>query len=225
MKLFEIVVINPIYTIIAVLILWQFFRFFFTKALKLTPSQWMFLDYFWLSIAFLGVISLVIENNRSRQISELSFVNTWISNEYQTLQRFVSSDFRCVKYNYTTSDIYKLDSLQARADTICIWIQEVQSIVNSSIINDYAVITDLPILKLKNNDLEYIFIEVNNHYNQIDSLQIYKSKLNTNINDESWKYFISGLGIILLIFAFAIRLSIVTQKISIEKLKSKKGIG
>lgn len=215
------IITDPVSALLCVIILWGILHLTFVKFLNLKPTTWARLEYVWIAVGLLGALTLIDENRRQFKVNELGTVNVWIENDYKSLIDFISSDFRCLTFSNTgifSNEEFNIK--QARADTICSWTKSVKSIVDSLYSNGKLEIESLPPLNVENANQDYVFERITTDVRGINQNIKLRSSLTKEINDKFWLDFKYTLGILLLVLAFGLRLTIVSYKVRKEKNKA-----
>ncbi|WP_139959884.1 hypothetical protein [Flavicella sediminum] len=212
---------NPLWAFLGVIIVWIILRFFLVKISSLSSVTWARLEYIWIGIGLLGVLTLVDENRKQFQVSELGKVETWIKNDSRSLLNFANNQMHCFQYN--NSGIFsqeEFDRRQAHSDSICNWAKKVGLVVKESIENGYIKIENLPELLVSEKEKEFAFEEIEKDIVEINKNIERRDELITETNDNFWKGFKYSFGILLLIIAFGIRLTIISKKVKDAKNKA-----
>lgn len=210
---------NPLTAFVAVLITWGLLYLFLIRIGKLKQVTWVKLEYIWIGIGFLGLLSIIDENRQKFKIVDLERIETWIENDYETLLSFLdNSAFHCMKYNSTgLFSQERFNQIQARTDSVCAWSKQVSAILDSTYSNGKLEIKNLPRLEIINPESEYSYERITQLVNTINPNVKKRDKLIAEIGNQFWQDFKYGFGIILLILAFGIRFTIISQKVRNEK--------
>lgn len=208
----------PIYSFVAIIVIWILLRLLLINVFSLSKIAWIRLEYIWILVGSFGVITLVDENGRQFKLSELEKLEVWISNDIESLFNFAKND-QCMKFVDTgifTKE--EFDNRQADSDTICAWVKKIAILVDSSISNGYTKIESLPNLSISNREKQYEFKRVNDEISNINRNIYKRDKLRIETNDNFWRGFKYSIGILLLIIAFGVRLTMISKKV--EDLKN-----
>ncbi len=209
---------NPIYTLILILAVWLALYLLLSKVIKLGKLGWIKLEYFWIVIGILGFLTVVAENGKQLRSHELETINTWIKNDFLSLNSYTKNHFSCF---YKKDTKYLTEEEASRRfqalKTACEWTKEIRNEVETAIESGYVKIENLPTLNLEGPDEIYDYIRIMEYFENINQNLERKDELVEKINDNSWKNIKFSLGIFALIFAFSIKLAILTYKISEEK--------
>ncbi|MGB1319223.1 MAG: hypothetical protein ACPG5W_13485 [Flavobacteriales bacterium] len=203
----------------AVLCLWIALHVVLVRLVSLKETTWTKFQFAWIFIGFFGVVSLIDENQKSFGISELSRVKHSIEYEYNSLERFLTSDILCMKY--IDSGIFSREEFlrrQARQDTICEWTKSVKVLVDTAIARGYAKIDTIPPLKIYNPEIEYEYERITEDLNALSQKISRRSILIEQTGNKDFGNFKHSIGVLLLIVAFAIRLTTVSKKVREQKL-------
>lgn len=207
-------VTEPIYAIVAVLILWFIFHIVLNYLIKPQPKNWIKLEYFWILIGFMGVVSFIMENNRSFKKSDLDFKERWVKRELESLKRFTQNPSICFKYNkgdWMSQD--EFDARQAESDEICNWSKNIYKAIQSREDTIFSKIENYPEITLKILKSDYAVERIKKDIISINEYIIERNELKTNINSNHWRNFTYTFGVLFLIIAFAIRLTLVSRKV------------
>ncbi|WP_157603736.1 hypothetical protein [Polaribacter atrinae] len=209
---------NPFYAIIALVVIWQILNFILIRESNLSKKTWSRLEYVWIAIGFMGVISIIIENDRNYKKSDLNFAENWIENQFESLLSFSERETIC--FQYTRSDwlpAKEFDRRQAESDRICKWVkEEIVPILKESKKNGYSKINDYNKVELDHFEGSYTPERITKDIDRINEDIVNRNNLRNEIRSNHWLGFQYSLGVILLIFAFALRLTLVTKKVKTE---------
>lgn len=213
---------NPLIAFIAVLATWGLLYILLVRFGKLKKVSWVKLEYIWIGVGLLGLLTIIGENRRKFQIGELDRVETWIKNDYESLLSFRDNRvFHCMKYNNTgLFSQEEFNKRQARADSVCAWSEQIGIIVDSTFSNGKLKIENLPQLEIYKPESEYSYERIMQLVNMINPNIEKRDNLIADIGNKFWNNFKYGFGIILLIIAFGIRLTIISNKIREQKNKA-----
>lgn len=212
----------PFYAFFTVLALWVGLFLFFYKGLKLSSKGWSGLEFIWILIGLFGIMTLVDENKKRFVKSELTYLNHWIESDYNNLLKSLNSDINCVEFNHNINLFTKqeFDSLQNRQKTFCDWSREVYQYVDSCYNTEDKIIGTLPELPLNNKNKIYPYDQIIRWNENINQNLIKKKEAENLVTDEYWTEFQLSFGLLLLYFAFGLRLAITTNKYINEKNKT-----
>ena len=220
-EFFKNLISNPFSTFLGVIIVWIILHILLVKISNLSSLTWTRLEYIWIGMGLLGVLTLVDENRKQYQISELRNIKIRIENDSKSLLNFTNNQMYCIQYN--NSGIFsqeEFDRKQAHSDSICNWVKQVGLVVKESIEKKRIKIENTPKLLVSNKSKEFIFEVIEEYIPKINKNIEIRDELITKINDDSWKGFKYSFGILLLIIAFGIRLTIISKKIKdVKKVK------
>ncbi len=207
---------NPIYAILAVLILWQILRILLVKYSKEEEKTWVRMEYTWVIAGFMGVITLVIENDDKFKRNELEFQSKFVRNQVDNLLKFAEMESNCRKFSkgdwIPTDEFLKI---QAETDSICNWIKsEIIPLLKESIKNDYDTLKVYRKINLHYLEGTYTPGRIENDIKRINKEISVRDNLKNSIYGDVWLFIRNTFGVILLIIAFAIRLTIISKKLS-----------
>ena len=220
-ELIRNIITNPSYAFIVVIAIGFILRIILINILKINTLAWARLEYFWIGIGIIGVLTVVDENRKEFQLNELDKVNHWIKNDSESLLRFTGNQMHCFQYNNTgILTQQEFDKRQAHSDSICSWVKKVGKVVSTSIHNGYTIIDSIPELIVSQKEEEFAYEQIQYDIQQINGYIIRRDELLDSTSDNFWKGFKYSFGILLLIIAFGIRLAIVSNKVKNAKNKA-----
>jgi hypothetical protein len=213
---------NNWYVILSVLILWLFFHYLFVKYFKIKEIIWIRLEYIWISIGFIGVLTIVEENQKNFNQQELRFVENWIDYDYEELLSISNLQINCIKYEHNPSLYTKeeYDLLQLRQDSICNWTNKIHIMADSCFKQKKSAIINLPKFKISNEERQYPCDRIKELISNINKNVKKRESIKPKVRSRFWNDIKSGFGVILLIIAFALRLTITSNKVNKEKNKA-----
>ncbi|MBN1113400.1 MAG: hypothetical protein JXA53_10865 [Bacteroidales bacterium] len=213
---------NQLYAIIAVVVIWIILFIFLYIIKKIKSYNWIRLEYIWILIGFWGVLTIIDDNKKEYSKQNLKFVNTWIDRDYEAILSTSSNQYHCMQFNYNSDYFTKLefDSIQNRQDLICQWNKEMNTLVDSCYKLDKPSLTNLPLLSISNPEEVNSYSWIMNTVKNINENVVKREELNSTLNSERLLDLKSGAGVILLFFAFGLRLTIITYKVRKEKNKA-----
>lgn len=208
------IITKPFYAIAAVLILWLIFHTLFIYVIKLKPKSWIRLEYIWIIIGFMGVISFVMENNRNSKKSDLDFKERWIKRELRSLKTFTQNPSICFKYNKSDwMSQEEFDARQAESDKICQWSKDIYTSIQNRKDTIFSPIENYPKIELQIFKTDYTFERITKDINSLNQNIIERRNLKEIIESNNWRNFTYSFGVLFLIVAFAIRLTLVSKKL------------
>lgn len=220
---FQSLIFSPLKALLFVIFIWGICYISLVRLIKPKQSFWNKLEYVWVIIGLFGALALIDENNKLYSTNELTRVQSYIENDYKFLNKFVSDEFRCMKYSksdlVTEAEFLKG---QNRADSICKWSKQVSYILDSLYKKNMSKIETLPSLNIEDYEKEYVYLRVIADKNLINKSIIKREELKTEINNRDWFNFKNSIGIILLLVAFSLRLTVISNKIRGDKNKLSK---
>jgi hypothetical protein len=209
---------SPFWTIGATVVLWSALYFLFT-IFELSDTNWKRLEYIWIFTGFLGLLTVINENNKSYKDKEMNDIKRDIEFDISRLEFFLSNQMACFKYNNVESSPDDFDQRQYDQDQICDWSKTFKIQVDSfaGIPTSHLDTVALKSIKFKTTFMDdYVedFSECTNRINtSIDKFNEYSKE----VNSKFWENFSKTFGPILLIIAFAIRLSLTTRNVRNSK--------
>lgn len=218
-KLLSYLITNPLIAFVAVIITWIILYLLLVRIGKLKRLTCVRLEYVWIGIGFFGVLTIIDENRRNHQIMELDRIDIWIENDYNTLLSFLgNSQSHCAKYiNTGLFSQEEFNQIQARTDTICLWTKQVYDIVDSTYSKGKLKIVNIPSLNVDNPENDYSYERTLKIVNELNQNIESRDELLALSRNQFWNDFKYSFGIILLILAFGLRLTIISQKVRDEK--------
>ncbi len=212
---------NPFSAFIGVIGIWLITRVLLINLLKINAIAWARLEYVWIGIGILGVLTVVDENKKEFDLNELDKVKHWIENDSESLLRFTNNQMHCFQYNNTgIFSQQEFDKRQAHSDSVCSWVKQVAKVVSTSIENGYSTIDSIPELLVSQKEEEFAYEQIQYDVQKINEYILRRDQLILSTNDNFWKGFKYSFGILLLIVAFGIRLTIISNKVKNEKNKA-----
>lgn len=212
---------NPFSAFVGVIVTWLILRVLLINLLKINSIAWARLEYVWIGIGIIGVLTVVDENRKEFQLNELDKVKHWIENDSESLLRFTNNQMHCFQYNNTgIFSQQEFDKRQAHSDSVCSWVKKVAKVVTISIENGYSTIDSIPELLVSQKEEEFAYEQIQYDIQKINEYILRRDQLILSTNDNFWKGFKYSFGILLLIVAFGIRLTIISNKVKKEKNKA-----
>ncbi|MGY5353605.1 hypothetical protein [Wenyingzhuangia sp. IMCC45467] len=211
---------NPLIAFIGVILLWGLFYILFLRVFKLKEITWIRLEFSWIFVGVFGLLFLVAENRKNRSTNELELYSNYVKFNLSDLNIYSEIPNHCLKYNNSgVLPQNEFEIRQAEQDSVCSWMKRIHQITSKSIANDYNSLPDLPVLNITNyqtsSDYEYVLV----YFNRINELTKKRDELRKIVNDTFWEGYKYTFGILFLIIAFAIRLTLVSKKIMDKKTK------
>jgi hypothetical protein len=213
---------NNWYSILAVLILWILFHYLFVKYFKKKEIFWIRLEYVWISIGFIGVLTIVEENEKRFNQQELTFVENRIDYDYEELLSLSNLQINCITYQYNPS-LYtekEYNLIQSRQDSICNWTNKIYIKANLCFKHNKSAIKNLPKFEIPKGEKQYPCDRIRELVSNINKNVEKRESIRPKIRSHFWNNIKSGFGVILLIIAFALRLTITSNKVNKEKSKA-----
>lgn len=205
---------TPIWTITVTVLCWfvlyRLFIFF-----KLSDVNWKRLEYIWILVGLFGLLTIIEKNNQKLKATENYYLKQNIQYNLSRINFFLSEIQSCFKYSKLPSSPQDFDDRQYDQDLICEWskkysieIDTVEGIPTKSL--DTLTITQIAFKTTFMDDYVKEFKACcSTINNDIEIFNQYQQEINSN----SWENFSRTTGILLIIIAFAIRLSIATKNV------------
>lgn len=211
---------NPLIAFLGVILLWGLLYILLLRIFKLKEIVWIRLEFSWIFVGVFGLLFLVAENRKNRSSNELERFNNYVESNISDLNSYSGIPNHCFKYNNSgVLPQSEFDLRQAEQDSVCSWMKRIHQITSESIADNYSPLPQLPILNVQNyqtsTDYEYVLV----YFNRINELTAKRDELNKIVNDTFWEGYKYTFGILFLIIAFAIRLTLVSKKIMDKKTK------
>lgn len=212
---------SPFLMVTATIILWIAFYLIFTKIYVLSETSWKRLEYLWISTGFLGLISIVNENQNMFLYNTSERKGYFIQSDIKMLKSTLSSFQTCFKFSKSEFSPNDFEERQNDQDKICNWSKTYQIELDS--------ITEIPTkdllkideakLLLKTDMMNEYIEDFNNSVDTINKdLKEYKS-MKITLESDDWKNFSRSFGVLFLIIAFSVRLAITTKNVVQTKKK------
>lgn len=210
---------NKYYASLTVLTFWIIIYFPLSWISSENSKIWIKLEYIWIIIGIIGVMAIVDENRKNIAQTELKYHNYWIENDYNGLLNYLNSQNNCIQFNYNMNLYSKVqfDSLQNRQDIFCLWSKKASLYVNSCFNTESKAIGEIPLLTLKNKEDIYPYNEIIILKRKINQNLEIKKEYEKIIGDSFWSNYKLSYGLLLIYFAFSLRLAITTNKLRIKK--------
>ncbi|WP_139959209.1 hypothetical protein [Flavicella sediminum] len=206
---------NPWIIILAVFFIWRVLIFLLIKKSNLSKKSWASLEYIWIIIGFMGVISIVIKNDINAKKRNLESSERWIEHQFKTLLKFTKGQTIC--FQLKRSDWLKneeFDRRQNESDKICNWVkQTIIPTLKESENKKYSKIKEYPNIELDYYKDSYTTNRIEKDIKKINEDIVHRDNLKKEISNNYWGYFQSSIGLIFLVFAFGLRLTLITKKV------------
>lgn len=223
-KMFELIrnlITNPLSAFIGVIVTWLVLRVLLINLLNISALAWARLEYVWIGIGIIGVLTVIDENRKEFQLNELDKIKHWIENDSKSLLRFTDNQIHCFQYNNTgIFSRQEFDKRQAHSDSVCSWVKKVGKVVSSSIENGYGIIDSIPELLVSQKEEEFAYEQIQYDVQKINEYILRRDELINSTSNNFWRGFKYSFGILLLIVACGIRLTIISNKVKNEKNKA-----
>lgn len=189
---------------------------------KLSDTNWKRLEYVWIFTGFLGLLTIINQNNKDVKSKEIRFVKQNIDLDVSHLNFYLQESQACFKYNKMEWSPDNFDLRQADQDRICSWSKQFK--INADSIEGIPL-SPLDTIKLKSIEFDTDFMdsyveEVIKFIGQINSNILKFKEYSYEIKSDSWESFSKSFGPLFLILAFAIRLSIATKSVRATRQKN-----
>lgn len=224
-EIIEGILTKPLYTFLSVLIIWGFLYLLLSRVFNVREIIWIRLEYIWIFIGLIGLLIVVDENRKIRSSNELDNLKIRIERNLDDLISYTQMTNHCFKYNNSgllPQD--EFDRRQAQQDSICKWMPRVRKMAELSKSKDNAKLNPIPTLKVENYqkimEYEHVLIDHNRLNEQIER----RNELNSIVGNDFWEGYKYTIGVLLMVFAFALRLSIIKNKINAKKNAAEQGI-
>jgi hypothetical protein len=211
--------ISPQYLVIATLVLWLVLFQAFYRVFKISEVNWKRLEYIWLFAGFLGLINLVIENKKEYNFYSSERVKNYIGVSIKNMRESLTENRTCFQYSKSEFSPYNLVERQSERDRFCAWAKKyliTYDTIKSTPKKHFKILdyhnfrTDE--VNMDVADLNELIKVLNS---EISEYNLYRGEYDSN----DWKTFSKTFGILLLVIAFAIRLSIATKNTVTSKKK------
>jgi hypothetical protein len=215
---------NPRLLLIAFVVFLIVFDLILVRLLKLDKVAWKRIDYVWLVVAALGLLSTATESRRLLAINELGVVKVRAASEYTFLQAEIRSakNWVCSPFHRTEYSPPNYDEIVQEFSKACNYYDSLLADLSSEPPTNFGRF-DLPKNiqrpNVKNDSLSDSFIRLDRYierYNQLSTEHANLIKLNDKTGFERG---LTLLGPLLLAFALALRITKVTGEIKLERQK------
>lgn len=209
---------SPIWAISFVLFFWLLIVHVFISKKPAKRMFWLQIEHIWILIAFLGVLALIDENRRQYFKSELGTLEIWVNNDLNAAIRFLNMDAHCGHYQNT--GIFNEDEFllrQQRQESICLWTIQMSEYLQRASNKIELDELELTQLKIDNPSKEWIYNEVSRHIQRVNQYISRQQFLNKELEVTTFREIYNTIGLILVLIAFILRLTVLTVKIRIEK--------
>jgi hypothetical protein len=213
---------NPWRLIIAFVIFLIVFDLVLVRLLRLNKIAWKRIDYIWLIIAALGLLSTATESRRLLAVNEIEVVKFRAASEYKFLQSEIRSakNWICSPFHRTEYSPPDYDEIVQEFSKACDYYDSLLVNLSSEPPTNFGRF-DLPKNiqrpNVKNDSLRDSFIRLDSYierYNQFSTEHANLIKLNDKTEFERG---LTLLGPLLLAFALALRITKVTGEIKLER--------
>jgi len=219
--MFEIIraiLTSPLWTIVTTIFLWIILFSVFSY-FKLSAKNWRRLEYIWIFIALLGVLVVIEKNNKEFRTVDIINLKQNIKFNLLNINFLLGETQACFKYNKMASSPPDLDDRQFDQDLVCKWARNYNIEIDT--------LEDIPITLLDTTTIKNILFKTSFMDDYVKQFQNSCSLINADIikfkdysnqiKSNQWEDFSKTLGVLLLIFAFAVRLSITTNNVRTTK--------
>lgn len=205
--------ISPKYLVIVTIVIWIIIFQLLYRVLCISKTNWKRLEYLWLLAGFLGLVNLVVENRKEYSFNSSERVKNYINLSIRDIKESLSNDRNCFKYTKSKFSPDNFDEVQNEQDKYCeltkryfVAYDTIQNVprMHFKLLNDNnfkanEIITDI-------NDLNELIKTLNS---EIDEYNLFRNEYDS----KNWSTFSKTFGVLLLIIALAIRLSIATYNV------------
>lgn len=221
-EIFTSILSKPLFAFVSILVFWGILYLAFTRWFNLSKRCWTSLEFIWIFIGIFGIMTLVDENNKRFVQSDLNYLNHWIENDYSDMLKSLNADYNCIQYTYNINYNTKqeFDSLQNRQNIFCEWAKRTSQCVDSCYKTEEKLIGLMPTLPLDNKEDIYPYEQVIKWKENINKNLILKKDAEEIVEDNFWTEIKLSLGLLLVYFAFGLRLAITSNKLKNEKLNN-----
>lgn len=220
-NIFVELITNPLAASMCVAFLWLVFH----KALIIWKSERLrvCVNLFWLGVAFLAVVAVIIENNEFSKNIEIKNLEFRIIHERKSSLHYCTEYDHCRYYNW--SDEYfsavEIDSLKNRIDSVCQWVSVVSTILADTSKQDYLHSINYPEISIPNPNEEYAVERLMNDKKRTNELVSDRHILIQSLKHKAYREFYRTWGILLLLIAFPLRLALASTTRQREVLPHK----
>lgn len=207
------IISNPIWTTTATIVSWFLFYHLF-KWTNLSEKNWKKLEYLWIFTGLIGTLSVVERNNKDFNSFEAYWAKKRILNNLLRINYFLGESISCREYVQAETSPPDLIDRQFDQNQICFWSKKyVFEIDSAGVPLNFLETQSINKIQFRTDFMaQYVkeFLECCNDLNQeISNYRDYKEKIQSDFFDD----FNRSFGILLLIVAAGIKLSITTNSI------------
>jgi hypothetical protein len=209
---------TPIWTITVTIFLWAIFYLLFI-VFKLSDTNWKRLEYIWIFIGLFGILTVIEKNNKEFKTVDNYYVKKDIEYNLSRINFFLSDIQSCFKYNKIQSSPSDFDERQFDQDLVCEWSKSYKIEIDTA---EGIPTKPLDTLSIKKIDFKTTFMDdfvkefqtcCSTINADIEKFNLYNGQIKSN----DWENFSRTTGILFIIIAFAIRLSITTRNVRAAK--------
>lgn len=213
-------IISPFWIVIVTIILWIILFQIFYRFLKLSEANWKRLEYIWLFIGLIGLVNVVVENRKTYNFYNSERVSNYIRSSIKNINSDLSSFKVCFKYNKTDFSPEDFDERQYDQDLICSWSKTYKIKLDTLGIPQRKLDTiSKTSFNFKTNEMDDFITDFNEMIKTVNSeIKEYKT-YREEYKTEEWKNFARTFGVLFIMIAFSIRLSIATKNVINSKTK------
>jgi hypothetical protein len=219
--MFEItknILTSPVWTIATTIIFWVvIYRLF--VFLKLSETNWKRLEYTWIFIGLFGLLTVIEKNNKEFRATDNYYLKQDIKFNLSRINFFLSDIQSCFKYNKLPSSPQDFDDRQHDQDLICSWAKQYKIEIDTLESIPTKPLDTLTIRQIafKTSFMDDYVKEFNSCCSIINKDIEMFNKYRQEINASNWENFSRTTGVLLIILAFSIRLSITTKNVKTAK--------
>ena len=219
--MFEIIrtiLTTPIWTIVATIFFW-FVTYKLFIILKLSDTNWKRLEYIWIFTGLFGLLTVIEGNNKEFKTADNYYVKQDIQYNLSRIKFFLSDIQSCNKYTKFASSPNDFDDRQYDQDLICDWSGKYKIEIDT--------VEGIPTISLDTLTIKQITFRTTFMDDYVKEFKACCSIINADIEkfnlfqlqikSSDWENFGRKTGVLLIIIAFAIRLSITTKNVRTAK--------
>lgn len=210
---------NPILALIATIITWIIIYKTLTF-IKLNKQGWKKLEYFWLSVGLLGLLSLVNKKQRDFYIIDNFNLEDSFNYHADRIQFLVREVETCYDFVKSTTSPTDFAERQEDQDMICKWAKKYRLYLDSLLSDTIATIpkntletNSIKNIKFKTTQMNYYLEDFLTTCSEANKCILKYNKNLEYIKDDIFDWFYSSIGILFLILAFGTRFAIATYNV------------
>jgi hypothetical protein len=217
--IFTSIINKPIYAFGAIILFWIVLFVVFRWVYILKPVSWKRLEFIWIIIGSMGLISIVKENNKSFNKAELTYMKVNIENSITHLENWLDEPSACVKYIKSPYSPVDLDQGQLDQDQICNWSKKILAILVEIREGNYERINvqSLDTIAYQSSITSEYKKEIRRRAFEVNKFIDGYNEVKVEFDSNDWNDFYRSIGVLFLIFAFGLRLAIATYNVNNAK--------